>query len=89
MSKPLLDLFCGGGGAAAGYAAAGFDVVGVDIIDQPNYPFDFWQLDALDVLDSLLAGESSLGTLDDFSAIHASPPCQKYSIMSRPGGEAC
>ena len=27
----LLDLFCGGGGASAGYHAAGFDVVGVDL----------------------------------------------------------
>lgn len=31
MSRPrLLDLFCGAGGAAAGYHRAGFDIVGVD-----------------------------------------------------------
>lgn len=35
----LLDLFCGGGGAAAGYAAAGFDVTGVDIVAHKNYPY--------------------------------------------------
>jgi DNA (cytosine-5)-methyltransferase 1 len=29
----LLDLFCGAGGASAGYHAAGFDVLGVDITD--------------------------------------------------------
>jgi hypothetical protein len=27
----LLDSFCGGGGAGAGYVQAGFSVVGVDI----------------------------------------------------------
>ncbi len=69
MSKPrLLDLFCGAGGASAGYAAAGFDVVGVDIKPQPDYPFEFRQANAVD----FLAAGGWLG----FDAIHASPPCQ-------------
>ena len=69
----LLDLFCGAGGAAMGYHSAGFDeIVGVDIKPQPRYPFEFVQDDALEYL-------AEHG--HDYDAIHASPPCQGYSIM--------
>lgn len=77
MSRPmLLDLFCGAGGAGMGYHRAGFDVVGVDIASQPNYPFEFFQMDALELL-RWLATRGAQG----FDAIHASPPCQGYTAL--------
>ncbi len=69
----LLDLFCGAGGAAMGYSRAGFtEIVGVDNQPQKNYPFEFVQADALEYL---------VEHGHEFDAIHASPPCQGYSIM--------
>ena len=84
--KPLLlDLFCGAGGAAEGYRRAGFEIVGVDIKEQPHYPFRFICADVLPLLSSWLLGNGTLNSdahwsfLDDFDAIHASPPCQAYT----------
>ena len=68
----LLDLFCGAGGAATGYHRAGFEVVGVDIKPQKRYPFEFHQADALEYL-------AEHGR--EFDAIHASPPCQRYTCL--------
>jgi hypothetical protein len=76
VSAPvLLDLFCCLGGAAMGYHRAGFEVVGVDIKPQPDYPFEFLQGDALD----LLRG----GGLGLAVAVHASPPCQASSAATK------
>jgi DNA (cytosine-5)-methyltransferase 1 len=69
----LLDLFSGAGGAGAGYARAGFEVVGVDLAPQPRYPFTFVQGDALEYL-------AAHG--HEFDAIHASPPCQRFSTLT-------
>lgn len=86
MSRPrLLDLFCCEGGAAVGYHRAGFDVVGVDLFKHTNaqskaagysqdrYPFESHQADAI---------EYALEHGHEYDAIHASPPCQAYSIAT-------
>ena len=79
MKPRLLDLFCGAGGAAMGYHRAGFEVVGVDIKEQPNYPFRY-----------IWASFDELRPewILEFDAIHASPPCQAYSMANRNAGTA-
>lgn len=81
----LLDLFSGAGGAGMGYYRAGFEVVGVDIERQPRYPFEFICADALELLGAGLRTGMICGVwrLADFDAIHASPPCQRYSTMGQ------
>lgn len=68
---------------ARGLQRAGFYVVGIDNRPMPRYAGDeFHRDDALDVLRRLINGERWQGyVLRDFAAIHASPPCQKYSIL--------
>jgi DNA (cytosine-5)-methyltransferase 1 len=71
----LLDLYCCAGGATRGYQRAGFRVTGVDVDHQPNYcGDDFHQGDAVKYVEKY-------GHL--FDAIHASPPCQAYSLAQR------
>jgi len=79
MKPRLLDLFCCAGGAAKGYRDAGFEVVGVDINPQPNFPYEFIQMDALKLDPRFLR---------EFDAIHASPPCQSYSVLAKRNGNA-
>lgn len=84
VTRPkLLDLFCGAGGAAVGYARAGFEVVGVDLVAQPHYPFEFHNDDALEVLSAWVTGAncSDILACAPFDAIHASPPCPRYSVL--------
>jgi DNA (cytosine-5)-methyltransferase 1 len=67
----LLDLFCGAGGASMGYFHAGFEVTGVDIKHGKRYPFPYIRKDIR---------ELSSDFLQSFDVIHASPPCQTFSI---------
>lgn len=53
-----------------GYHRAGFSVHGVDLGWQSNYPFRFLQWNALNV------------NPQNFDVIHASPPCQLWSVTS-------
>jgi len=73
MSRKILDLFCGAGGAAMGYHRAGFEVVGVDNRPQPHYQFQFVQADVFEFM--------AAGGWRGFDVIHASPPCQHYTGM--------
>lgn len=79
----VLDLFCAEGGAAAGYMAAGFEVTGVD--NRPSvgrrYPGTFILGDAI---------QYARDHGHEYDAIHASPPCQAYSIATAgaPGARA-
>lgn len=85
----LLDLFCGAGGAAMGYHRAGFEVVGVDIKPQPNYPFEFIRAEALWFMERLIYPDYVHDyCLQDFDAIHASPPCQAYSVLRHANPDA-
>lgn len=75
MTRPvLLDLYCGGGGASWGYGLAGWEVHGIDIAVQRAYPFRYRLDDAVRVL-----AEDDLSAYD---AIHASPPCEKYTPLN-------
>ena len=57
-----------------GLHRAGFDVTGVDIEPQKHYPFTFVQADALEYL-------AAHG--QEYDAIHASPPCQRYTTLRK------
>jgi hypothetical protein len=76
MNTPrLLDAYCGAGGATRGYQRAGFHVTGIDIAPQPRYCGDlFIQGDAIQFI-------AERG--HEYGAIHASPPCQAYSMAAQ------
>ena len=82
MRPRLLDLFCGAGGAAVGYHRAGWEVIGVDIAPQPDYPFKFFQCDAMLVLERMPPPPAP-PLFYDIAAIHASPPCQASSALTK------
>lgn len=71
----VLDAYSGAGGATKGYQLAGAHVTGVDIHPQPNYCGDvFHQGDAIEYI-------QEHGHKFDF--IHASPPCQASSALTK------
>jgi DNA (cytosine-5)-methyltransferase 1 len=96
----ILDLFCGGGGAAMGLHQAfpEAEIVGVDIAPQKHYPFTFIQSDWYGAI-ARLPGlwehvdhygcancngdgcELCRGERELF--VWASPPCQRYSTMTK------
>lgn len=73
----VLDLFCGVGGAGKGYEDAGLEVTGVDIAFQPDYPYFAIESDALEYVRMLGA------RIRMFDLIHASPPCQASSALTK------
>lgn len=84
MIRPLLlDLFCGGGGAAMGYHRAGFDVIGVDHKPQPDYPFPIMVGDVIECFADWWGR-----IIGRAVAVHASPPCQFASAYRRRPGVA-
>ena len=54
-----------------GYHQAGFEVEGIDIKHGKRYPFTYYRLD-FNILDAEM--------LKGYDFIHASPPCQTFSI---------
>lgn len=55
-----------------GYMRRGFDVWGMDWEPQPNYPFEFTQMDVMKLDPEAIAAV--------FDAVVASPPCPFYSV---------
>lgn len=76
MSRPvLIDAYCGGGGASMGYSQAGFEVIGLDKFPQPNYPFEFLQVD--------VPNFDLVGFAQERRALvlAGSPPCKVHTTM--------
>ncbi len=91
MSRPImLDLFACGGGSGVGYERAGYDVYAIDNDPKPLKvnPHPFLLMDAMLALEALVFDQPLTFSdgrtlwLKDIAAIHASPPCQGYSIMN-------
>lgn len=74
----IIDLCCGAGGASAGYDRAGFKIIGVDLHPQPRYPYEFVQQDVIEFLD-IWWRQRGAPWWRDVVAVHASPPCQRWS----------
>src|ERR1700723_2123154 len=79
VTLKVLDLFCGQGGASAGYESAGLaSLFGVDSDLETLKRYPYWY-DA----SGWEEGLERYGRMADF--IHASPPCQLFSKMKADG----
>ena len=82
MKKELrvLDLYCGIGGASEGYHQAGLEVVGVELNPkcEKYYPYKFLNKDVLELDPAFLS---------EFDLIHASAPCQAFSLLKHRTGK--
>lgn len=91
----MLELFAGQGGATKGYQRAGWEMYVVDLDGNAlrRNPAEWHHVgDALAVLTDLIAGRAvrfvradgveRWMALADFDAVHASPPCQGYTIAT-------
>ena len=92
--RRLLDLYCGAGGASWGYYRSHLftDITGVDIVNQWHYlhrpqlhrdpdvadSFRFILADSLEFLRILIKSHK----IHHYDVIHASPPCQAYSMAT-------
>jgi len=96
IRRKVLDVYCCEGGMWRGLTDADFDVYGIDTFEdytQARYPGPSFKGDAILALTMLLAGLALPFThkdgmvewlkLEDFAAIHASPPCQHASAGTR------
>ncbi|WP_405021466.1 SAM-dependent methyltransferase [Kitasatospora sp. NBC_00070] len=57
-----------------GYHLAGYRVLGIDLANQPRYPFEFVQGDAVEFI-------ARHGRR--FDLVAGSPPCQRYSVTQK------
>lgn len=71
----VLDLYCGAGGATHGYQQVGFTVTGVDVVYRNEYCGDEF------IHGGALKFVNRYGR--DFDFIHASPPCQAHSTLTK------
>ena len=78
MTYRILDLCCGEGGASFGYWLAGFKPYGVDHEPMKRYPFNFILGDAMELPAAVKYGIK----VGHFHAIHAAPPCQRWSTAT-------
>jgi DNA (cytosine-5)-methyltransferase 1 len=80
--RTVLDGCCGAGGASRGYVDAGFEVWGVDSNSELEHDYllsGASRFICADILELL----ADTAFVNQFDFTHVSPPCQRYSQMSR------